>query len=584
MQSVTQRLTILAMIAIASVAGCDRVSPAGGGHDHAAASDPDHGDGLDPISVTIFTSKVELFMEYPHLAPGMHAKFLAHLTVLATGEPVRSGSLTFDLTLPDGERLGRTFEAPKRDGLFVPEWEFDVPGSYGLRLIVDSPQVQDTIGVGELIVHANAQDAEHAAQAAAEDDPPDLVPFLLEQQWKIGLLQTPVTKRTLVHRLPIPARIVAPQGASAVVSPPVAGRLLPPPDEKLPRVGDQVKAGQTLALVEPPLPVTDVAQLSANRAWLQTLRMELAQRELELDTKGLEIERSIIQSEARLEFARRAMDRSTQLREKGVGTEQQYDEAHQNLRLAEAEYEGARAMKQSYEDARERLAQHLQWAKPRSKAIVAESETTPTVSSLQMPLRAPIAGEIVSVQHIQGEHLDAQQELFRIVNSEHVWIEASISEFDLAKLLENPGATMTLPSYPGRRFDILDSAGGRLVNIGKVIDPETRTVSVVYELPNPDGLLRVGMFADVHLETQVATEAVAIPEEAILMDNGRPTAFVLLGGERFQRRELVLGIRDNGFAEVKAGIEAGERVVTKGAYAIKLASLSPESFSAGHAH
>ncbi len=59
---------------------------------------------------------------------------------------------------------------------------------------------------------------------------------------------------------------------------------------------------------------------------------------------------------------------------------------------------------------------------------------------------------------------------------------------------------------------------------------------------------------------------------------------MLLGGESFQRRELALGVRDNGFAEVKAGIEVGERVVTKGAYLIKLAALSPESFSAGHAH
>ena len=122
------------------------------------------------------------------------------------------------------------------------------------------------------------------------------------------------------------------------------------------------------------------------------------------------------------------------------------------------------------------------------------------------------------------------------------------------------------------------------MNIGKVIDPQTRTVWIVYELPNPDGLFRVGMFADVHLETQVASEAVAVPEEAIVMDNGRPTAFVLLNGENFQRRELELGVRDNGFVEVKAGVEAGERVVTKGAYLVKLASLSPESFSAGHAH
>ena len=93
--------------------------------------------------------------------------------------------------------------------------------------------------------------------------------------------------------------------------------------------------------------------------------------------------------------------------------------------------------------------------------------------------------------------------------------------------------------------------------------------------------------ADIRIEVRVletCTEAVAISEEAIVMDNGRPIAFVLLGGESFQRRELALGARDNGFVEVKAGIEAGERVVTRGAYLIKLAALSPDSFSAGHAH
>ena len=71
-------------------------------------------------------------------------------------------------------------------------------------------------------------------------------------------------------------------------------------------------------------------------------------------------------------------------------------------------------------------------------------------------------------------------------------------------------------------------------------------MSVVYELPNKEGLFRVGMFAEVHVETQKAVDAVAIPEEAIVMDNGRPVAFVLIGGESFQRRELAgvrIGIR-----------------------------------------
>ncbi len=583
MHTLSRLLTLFTAVALAATLGCERVSYAGGGHGSGGASHANeadaHGDeGPDPISVTLFTPKVQLFMEYPHLVVGEQAEFLAHVTVLATGEPVRSGSMMFELTAPGGAVRKLTWDAPKRDGLFVPEWTFEAAGKHGLRLIVDGPQVQEAIEVGELIVHANADAAFHAAEAAAEPDPPDLVQFLLESQWKIGTLYEPVSKRTLVHRLPLPGRIVAPQGASAVVSPPFAGRLLRPQGGKLPQIGDRVEAGQVLAMIEPQLPATEIVQLSANRAQVRSLETELALRELDLDTKALEVDRSLIQSEARLEFARRAMDRAVQLREKGVGTEQQYDGANQTLRLAEAEHEAAKAMKRSYERAHERLVDL------RAKALPSEREAAANTSVYQMPLVAPIAGEIVSVRHIEGEHLDAQTELFRIVNVEHVWIEAEISEFDLSELAESPGATMTLPAYPERSFNILNGGGGRLVNIASIVDPETRTVSVVYEMPNSDGLFRAGMFANVYLETRTATNAVALPEAAIVKDNGRPTAYVLVDGENFQRRDLEIGVRDNGFFEVKGGVTEGERVVTTGAYAIKLASLSPASFGEGHGH
>ncbi|MBI4717376.1 MAG: efflux RND transporter periplasmic adaptor subunit [Planctomycetes bacterium] len=186
--------------------------------------------------------------------------------------------------------------------------------------------------------------------------------------------------------------------------------------------------------------------------------------------------------------------------------------------------------------------------------------------------------------HIEGEHLDAEhQEVFRIVNAEHVWVAGNISEFDLARLADAPGASVVLPAFADRRFDI-HRDGGRLVNIGKVVDPRTRTVSVIYELPNREGLLRIGMFADVHVESRKAVDALALPEEAVVMDNGRPVAFVLLDGERFQRRDLELGLRDAGFIEACSGVASGERVVIRGAYAVRLASQSPASFGAGHVH
>ena len=147
-----------------------------------------------------------------------------------------------------------------------------------------------------------------------------------------------------------------------------------------------------------------------------------------------------------------------------------------------------------------------------------------------------------------------------------------------------PGCHNDTFGLPRQALDILKGNGGRLVNISSIVDTQTRTVSVVYEMPNPEGLFRAGMFANVYLETKTATNVVALPEQAIVKDNGRPVAYVLINGENFQRRELELGVRDNGFVEVVSGVTEGERVVTKGAYVIKLASLSPASFGHGHGH
>ncbi len=587
MKYVSAFLILIAAVALAGLPACDQATIASGDdHGHGVTADhhqAEHGDGehegLDPIAVTLFTSQVQLFMEYPHLVKGEQAQFLAHLTVLATGEPIRSGKLTFEASAPSEAPIRMTLDAPKRDGLFVPQWKPAAAGRYHLKLSVDSPQVRAVVDVGELLVHADAHEAEHVAEEAAGAEPPDMVPFLLEQQWKIGTLYEPVAKRTLVHRLAIPGRIVAPQGASASISPPVSGRLMPPPDGRLPRIGDHVVAGQILALIEPQLSAAEVYELGANRAGIQALETELALRELDLDTKALEVERSILISSARLDYARRALERVSQLREKGVGTEQQHDEAQQNVRLAQAEHQAAQAMKQSYEGARARLAGL------RDRAIPDRDGTGSAVAANQMPLAAPITGEIVSVAHIEGEMLDvAHEEVYRIVNRDRVWIEADISEFDLSELTENPGATMVLPAYPTRSFDIIDSGSGHLVNIGSIVDPHTRTVRVVYEMPNPEGLFRIGMFANVFLETRTAVDVVALPEKAIVLDNGQPTAYVLIDGECFQKRKLELGIRDNGWVEAKSGMLEGERVVIRGAYAIKLASLSPAEFGHGHGH
>ena len=96
--------------------------------------------------------------------------------------------------------------------------------------------------------------------------------------------------------------------------------------------------------------------------------------------------------------------------------------------------------------------------------------------------------------------------------------------------------------------------------------------------------MRVGQSVRLHVETARAEETLAIPESALIEEGGLFVAFVQVSGETFQRRELKLGIRDGKLVQVLEGLEPGERVVTKGAYAIRLAAASNAIPEHGHTH
>lgn len=502
----------------------------------------------DPASVTVFGERLLLFMEHPHLVRGSPARFLAHLTVLETGEPVRSGTLTLEIGA-----LRLAVDAPKREGLFTPEGSPPEAGTFRGRLIVESGQAAEALDLGEIVVHASDDEADRAAHAGGGDEPPDAVPFLMEPQWKVRLLLAEAEPRTLSRRLIVPARAAAPEGLAADVSPSVAGRLVSAPSAAFPRTGDRVEAAQTLALVEPPLGAPELAQLQA--------------LELEFDLRALEVLRAAGDAESRLRFAERELERIGNLRAEGLSTQQQLEQAERNLALARTELEAAGRMRQSLD----------RWVESRGGARGTSG------AHVRFPLQAPLAGTIVEVLAVPGASIEPAAPVFRILDASRVWVEGRVSEFDLGRIDEARTAVALFAALPGKRFELLGPSGGRPY-LGRLVDPASRTLLVRYELENPSGELRPGMLAELHISTGEHEAAVAIPAEAVLLDQGLPTAYVMLEGELFQRRELELGVRDGTWVEVVRGIARGERVATRGAYIVKLAALSPASFGAGHAH
>ena len=200
-----------------------------------------------------------------------------------------------------------------------------------------------------------------------------------------------------------------------------------------------------------------------------------------------------------------------------------------------------------------------------------------------IPLKSPLAGSIAQSFAGNGRYVEGGERLFHIVDRGRLWLEARVPEADSAQVALVTGASFRIDGFDGS-FEIKPGDNGRLVSLSNVVDPVQRTLPVVFELDHPDPKLPLGVFARVRLFLGQAVEALAVPESALVDDNGIPVVFVQTGGESFERRPVKLGARDSGYVEVKEGIQAGDRVVVKGAYLVYLAATAPGAPAHGHVH
>jgi RND family efflux transporter MFP subunit len=327
----------------------------------------------------------------------------------------------------------------------------------------------------------------------------------------------------------------------ASVNAPIAGRLYPAEGKALPVIGDTVAAGQTLALLHPSFS--------------------------EIGARMVESDAAVVRARLALEQADLAFKRMDQLGKAEARTQREVQEAEFALKTAQANHTAALALQGTYRNA--------------TAGLGAKTNTGQPV----LELKAPIAGTVVSqASAAVGEYVSAERSLFTLLDARTVFLQAQVPEAAARRLSAPKDASYELPALRGTFHPILADGRGRLVTAGLLVDAQTRTLPLVYELPNPDGQLRVGESLTLYVETAAATNTLAVPDSAIVEEDGQFIAFVQLAGETFEKRTLAIGIRDGNWVQVKDGLAEGERVVTKGAYAIRLASVSATIPAHGHAH
>jgi len=194
-------------------------------------------------------------------------------------------------------------------------------------------------------------------------------------------------------------------------------------------------------------------------------------------------------------------------------------------------------------------------------------------------LRSPIAG-VISERHVaSGQHVEAGTHAFTVVNPETLWFVGRVPARHTAEAGGIRSAWFTVEGTTQVHV------ARRVVSVGTVIDPDSRTLPVRLEVPNPDRVLKVGMFAYGHLQVGEPVVGVAVPSAAVLEKDGLAVVYAKVGGEAFQRRVVQLGPSDGSWTIVGAGIDPGEQVVTTGAYQVRLASLGDVEISDhGHPH
>jgi len=185
----------------------------------------------------------------------------------------------------------------------------------------------------------------------------------------------------------------------------------------------------------------------------------------------------------------------------------------------------------------------------------------PAHPSALIDLRAPVGGTIVE-QNVAGyegvKSLDNTPNLFTIADLNEVWVVCDVFENDLGDVNLGDSAEIKLNAFGDRVFR------GKVADISRVLDPNTRSAKVRIVLANEDGALRPGMFAVAKFRSRKVTSRVVVPATAIMRLHDKDWVFRKEGGNSFRRLVVQAdGLAPDGMQEIRDGVKAGDEVVTK---------------------
>lgn len=171
---------------------------------------------------------------------------------------------------------------------------------------------------------------------------------------------------------------------------------------------------------------------------------------------------------------------------------------------------------------------------------------------------APFAGTISARTVSPGQVITKSTTLTWLIDLDPVKAEVNVPERFLGQLKTGQKIEFAVAAFPDRKFS------GEVYFVSPFVDNATRTAQVKARIPNPDGLLKPGMFASMDLTLTLRSEAVVIPESALMQSGDRTTVYVVDAAQTAQIRPVKPGVRMAGIVEIEQGVKAGEVVIAEG--------------------
>jgi len=386
---------------------------------------------------------------------------------------------------------------------------------------------------GLAVVRAQAPAAANTMQAAADAAAP-LVPNAVdvtpEALSNMNLHVAKVELRPVIRSVQAPGVIRFDARRLAQVSSPSRGRI----EAVDVAIGEHVHAGQRLAVLDA-FDLSDVrSQVASAQAAVNDATQAAATAEM-------------------------ALTRATELVGIGGMAQSELERRRSMVASAQATLRSRQAELQKWLGMRQRMQPTGSIGK--ASANIALSKLGPR-DSLGAVV-APFDGVINSVGAAAGDIVDTAVPIFTVADLSTVWMQASVPERELGSIKEGDAVAVTVDAYPGNQFD------GQITYIASQVDPNTGTVTVRCDLPNPDGALRANMFVTATITAPLGRDAVLVPDAALQDVDGHTVVFIPSGTRHFIRQTVRTGVSSGGFTEVVEGLKADTPVVTDGSYWLK---------------